>query len=154
MHSLGQVATEYLITTTFLLVVIVIIFAFSSTFYTETVNTHTASIAVETMATALDQVRALGPNSTLSVEVEIPPGVFDMNIQSDTNQTISAVVLRLQSTGGLKPITKSTKGPSLTDPITKCILAKQGRYPLKIFWTSFAPALCVDNGNGSCQVTC
>lgn len=154
MNSFGQVATEYLITTTFLLIVIVIIFAFSSTLYTETVNTHTASIAVDTMTTALDQVRALGPNSNIFVEVEIPSGVFDMNIQSDVNQTVSAVVLRLQSTSGLKQIAKSTKGPSLTDPITKCILAKQGRYPLKVFWTSFAPALCVDNGNGSCRVSC
>lgn len=158
MKPKGQTAVEYLVTTSFLLIITGIIFAYALFIYTDSTVTSTARSAVSTIVNTIDQVRALGPENVLYTEAEIPPNVFSVSYQDNPDSNVTQLILKLQTAGGLSDIVKTAKGTFTLDAVAQCMLAKQGRYKIKVYSVGCqAPmcvSVCVDNGSGSCQTSC
>ena|SRR3989344_3587559 len=72
----AQVAAEYLIVMAFLLVAVGVLSAYSFITLSESIKARQAINAVDSIANAADRVGALGENSKLVVEVELPDGVL------------------------------------------------------------------------------
>lgn len=162
MNSKGQSAVEYLIITSFLLVITGIIFAYSLFIYTDSVSSSTANNAVNSIVNTVDQVYALGPGSSLFVNVDIPQNISDLQLlqlpegeagcymPSDNpapNQVAcqkTALIFKLSTSAGISDIAKSAKGlfeffgDTQGNPgKTSLALKRQGRYSLKVSWDSF-----------------
>jgi len=71
----GQVGIEYLTITAFLLVIAIILFVFGFVLFNETAKRSKADNAVKALASAANQVYALGPGNIVFVEVELPEGI-------------------------------------------------------------------------------
>ncbi len=72
----GQVSTEYLVMTAFLLTVIAIIFAYALVTLSENVKVSRADAAVNTLASAANQVSGLGAGNTVYVNIDVPNDIY------------------------------------------------------------------------------
>ncbi len=171
MKTTAQTAVEYLLITSFLLVITGIIFAYSLFIYSDSVAQSTANSAVASIVNAVDQVYALGQGSTLFFEVDVPQNINNVqlirlppNCVTLNNCTKTALVLKLQTSGGVADIVKSAKGEfkfviygPYTDnnenDATLLALKRQGHYFLKAYWDPIQPAItvCLHEPDGTCQ---
>jgi len=71
----GQVSTEYMVVTGFILAVVTVIFAYSYVSNSETIKVNQASNALDRMVNKADLVYALGPDNNHFVFVTFPEGV-------------------------------------------------------------------------------
>jgi hypothetical protein len=146
---------EYLITTSFLLLVTGIIFAYALFIYTDSTDRSTANSAVSTIVNTIDQVLALGPENVLYTEVEIPKNVDSILTEDSSINSVTAFVIKLQTSSGITEISRTAKGLFTVDDTAKCMLQKQGRYTVRVAWLPpNGPKVCVDNGSGTCQTNC
>lgn len=154
----GQSAVEYLVTTSFLLIITGIIFAYALFIYTDSTSTSTAKSAVITIVNTVDQVQALGPENVLYTEVEIPANVYDASFFDNPDKNVTVFVLRIQTSAGLSDVARNAKGIFWVDDTTLCMLKRQGRYKVRVAWLGgdepYRTKVCVDNGLGDCQDTC
>ncbi len=155
MEKKGQTAVEYLVTTSFLLVVTGIIFAYALFIYTDSTVTSTAKSAVSSIVNTVDQAQALGPENVLYTEVEIPANVYDATYFTNPDQNVTVFVLRLQTSAGLSDVARNAKGIFLVDDAALCMLKHQGRYKVRVAWLGGdRTKVCVDDGYGNCQTNC
>jgi hypothetical protein len=80
----GQVSLEYLTIAIFLLLIIGILFVYSNTLASTTINNNLAYNSTIALANAVDQVYALGPGSKLIVDIELPQSIIASSL--DFNQ--------------------------------------------------------------------
>lgn len=172
MNSRGQSAVEYLIITSFLLVITGIIFAYSLFIYTDSVSSSTANNAVNSIVNTVDQVYALGPGSTLFVEINIPQNISNLELKNlpepcippptsllpgQTRCIKTAMILKLSTSGGVSDVAKSAKGLFEFSGPTETALKKQGHYFVKVSWDSSLNSsqniitVCLHDGDGTCQ---
>ncbi|MBU0636073.1 pilus assembly protein, partial [Candidatus Micrarchaeota archaeon] len=130
MNQKGQTAVEYLITTSFLLLITGIIFAYGLFIYTDSVASSTARTAVSSIVNTINQVYALGPGTALFISVDIPQNIGDIKIESTSSH--SALVFQLQTSGGLSDISETAKTTFEFSGPTENDLKQEGRYPLKV----------------------
>jgi|GEM_PF-6163536 len=76
----GQSSVEYLMITTFLLLVVSIIFAYATSNYQQASDTSLAKSALSRIVNIADQTYALGEGSQLFIEVEIPPNLTEVRV--------------------------------------------------------------------------
>ncbi len=88
--SRAQVALEYIVVAGIVLVFVGIIFFYSTSTVTNSINDSKAITAVNKIASAINQVYALGPGSRISVDVEMPPDVISYSLQ---NNLVRLVIL-------------------------------------------------------------
>lgn len=134
MNVRGQTAVEYLITTSFLLVITGIIFAYALFIYTDSTASSTGRSAVSTIVNAVDQTYALGPNNIIYTETEIPPNVFDVFSQTNADNNVTAFVIRLKTSAGISDVAKSARTLFVLDAAAQGALKVQGRYRVKVSW--------------------
>lgn len=101
----GQVSTEYLVITAFLLAVIGIIFSYALVTLSENAKLSRVDDAVDTLANAANQVSALGPGNTVYVNVDVPNDIYSA---SASNYEIKYVVTVI---GGHSDVWERTKNP-------------------------------------------
>ncbi|MBN2127544.1 MAG: hypothetical protein JW703_04090 [Candidatus Diapherotrites archaeon] len=80
MFSRGQTSVEYLVLSSFLLLVAGILFIYSFNSVTDATVFVNARSSVELLGNAADNVSALGNNSQKIVDIELPEGVNDFNV--------------------------------------------------------------------------
>lgn len=155
MNQNGQTSVEYLITTSFLLVITGIIFAYGLFIYTDTVANSTANSAVSGIINAVNQVYALGPGSVLFITVDTPRNVHRVFTENSETTNRTALVFELQGTGGLTQIseTSQTRFDFYNSDWTLGQIQKEGRYPLKVFWITSTIQVCLTDQTGNCQGT-
>ena len=76
----GQVATEYLSVTAFVLVVVTVIFAFAYISYDQNIKTTRASDALIKMVSAADEVYLLGQGNSRFVQIYFPMGMQSLEV--------------------------------------------------------------------------
>lgn len=147
----GQASLEYLLTTSFLLMVTGIIFSYALFVYGDTVSNSTANTAVQTIINTVDQVYALGPETVLFVDVDLPNNIQQALTQDAPQQT--ALVLKLQSSAGLADVIGYSKTHFSMTPLTTQALQREGRYRLKVFWNNGTQnvLVCTVDDTGGCQ---
>jgi len=80
-NAKAQIAIEYLILTSFLLLASGLIFAYAQSSYTQNSQVGLTKGAVSTIVNAADQTYALGEGSVLFVEIESPPKMLEVLTQ-------------------------------------------------------------------------
>ncbi len=98
MGKKGQVALEYLILTAFVLIIIIIIFAYSFVVLMENSKIEVALSSVRKLASAADQVSALGPENTVIVRIELPDNASGFQVGE------SSVSMRLTQLAGITDV--------------------------------------------------
>ncbi|MDO8538147.1 MAG: hypothetical protein Q7S21_04635 [archaeon] len=125
----GQVGIEYLTITAFLLLVAIILFVFGFVTFSETAKRNKADNAVKSLASAANQVYALGPGNIVFVETDFPEGIQS---GSTFGQTIQ---LKLSSVSGTNDVFERTN--------TKLSIVNlptlQGKHYFKIEMTNTPP---------------
>ena len=101
----GQVATEYLILIGILLTALGIMAGYALTTYYETMRIHQATNAVETLASAADQVYALGQGNSTTVPISLPAGITESHVVGNE------IYVVLEAFGTTGDIVAETKGP-------------------------------------------
>lgn len=82
----AQVAVEYLILVAFLLVVVGFMFSYALTNYQLNSDVATMKAAVDSLASAADQVYALGPGNIIYIEITLSATVQSYSL---SNKTVS-----------------------------------------------------------------
>lgn len=101
----GQVSTEYLVITAFLLVIVGIIFSYSLVILNENAKLSMADDAVKTLANAADHVSSFGPGNTVYVNIYVPNDIYSASAFSNEIEYVVTVV------GGHNTASKRTKNP-------------------------------------------
>lgn len=143
----GQVSTEYLLITGFILVAVTIIFSYSYISNNENIKVSQANTALDRMVNAADLVYALGPENTQFVEIELPVGtkvIRDITLCNNGTQDhnpdcgidgvkLGALEVTVELIGGNSTITGGAKAElelDVPDPVT----ATGGRQNVKVYW--------------------
>ncbi|MDP2666414.1 MAG: hypothetical protein Q8P05_02860 [Candidatus Diapherotrites archaeon] len=87
--SRGQVGFEYLIFTTFLLIVVVILFAYAFTIYSQSIQLVQTQAAVDSLSSAVDFVYAKGPGNSILLNITLPQGLSELRV--DQNYVIATL---------------------------------------------------------------
>jgi uncharacterized protein (UPF0333 family) len=74
----GQVATEYLMITGFILVAVMLIFSYSYISNNQNIRISQANTSIDRLVNAADLVYALGPDNNQFVEIEFPVGTVKL----------------------------------------------------------------------------
>ena len=123
MAARGQVGFEYLIFAAFLLLMAVIMFAYSFTSYSTTVQLTQAQSVVNQVARAVDFVYAKGPGNAVLVDVKLPVGMTEFRV--DQNYVFSTI---LPPFGGSTDVYAFTKARIST----QYLYYEEGIYTLRI----------------------
>jgi len=84
MKSKGQVGTEYLIISGFLLFAALIFFAYSITSYNDLASQSKARNVVDSLANTASQLSGMGNNSSLAVNLDFPEGISSFQVSGRT----------------------------------------------------------------------
>lgn len=125
----GQVGVEYLTITAFLLLVAIILFVFGFTTFNETSKRNKADNAVKSIASAANQVYALGPGNIVFVEIELPEGIKSGSTFGKTIQ------FKLSSIAGTNDVFERTN----TNLSLVNLPTLQGKHYFKIEMTNTPP---------------
>lgn len=152
--SKGQAAVEYLISTSFLLMVTTIIFVYAIFVYGDSAAASSASTSATTIVSTVNQVNVLGPETVLYNEVAIPANVQDVRIEDRNGK--SQLVIELKTSAGITQISKTANGFfAWGSALTPTLLKSEGRYPIRVYALPYPnevyPRVCVSNSSGGCQ---
>ncbi len=99
----SQAALEYMILASFAIFVITAIFYFSFTFSSDSMVYSQARDAVDTIATTVDYVYALGPGSRTMIFVTIPDNVVSSSVSGNI------ILLKISTSSGNVDIISRTR---------------------------------------------
>lgn len=145
----GQISSEYLLITGFILVIVTIIFSYSFISNNQNIAISQANTALDKMANAADLVYALGPENTKFIDVVFPVGtelVQDITVCNDTSfqnhdmdcsthggVKFGGIKMQVSLLGGRIDITRPVKAEPELD--TGVAFPKtDGVYRLKVYW--------------------
>jgi len=155
MGKRGQMATEYMILTGFILVSVAIIFVFSFLNYSQNIKVAQANEALSKMASAVDDVYTRGEGNTRFVYVSFPEGMADLGVihkcregeppqgavaectggtYDDVN--FSAIYMDVGLIGGQSRVMKETRAKVWESPVD-FLTAEQSAgsaYTVKVSW--------------------
>lgn len=83
MNGRAQVGLEYLVFTSFLLLVSAILFGYAFVSYSTSVQTIQTQKAVDDVAAAVDFVYAKGPGNTVILDVQLPAGLTEFRVDQN-----------------------------------------------------------------------
>jgi hypothetical protein len=83
MNARAQVGLEYLVFTSFLLLVSAILFGYAFISYSTSVQTIQTQKAVDDVASAVDFVYAKGPGNTVLLDVQLPSGLTEFRVDQN-----------------------------------------------------------------------
>ena len=108
MNTHAQIGLEYLVFTSFLLLVAVILFAYSFTTYSTSLQLVQTQGAVDAVASAVDFVYAKGPGNTVVVNVKLPAGLTEFRVDQNV---VRATLNQVGGNSTLFSFTKSKITP-------------------------------------------
>jgi hypothetical protein len=158
----GQVATEYLLITGFILAAVTLIFSYSYISNNQNIKVSQANTALDRLVNAADLVYALGYDNNQFVEIEFPvgtTGLFDITLCNNGEQgnnmdcsarggaKLGALVANLDLLGGSSEISRGAKAdieldiygdppvlPSEPGESDDRVTAASGRQRVKVYW--------------------
>ena len=84
MKSKGQVGTEYLIISGFLLFAALVFFAYSITSYNDAASQSKSKNVVDSLANTASQLSGMGNNSSLTVDLDFPEEISSFQVSGRT----------------------------------------------------------------------
>ncbi len=155
----GQVATEYLVVTAFILVVVTVIFSFAFVNYDQSIKVAKASDALARMAGAADRVYSLGEGNVQFVGVAFPSGMTAIEVKHvcctdppdcTTKQAVaseddcsglggevefSLIAMTVNLVGGSTEIRRNSKAKLVLTDFSAGELAGGPAYSVRVSWT-------------------
>lgn len=145
----GQVATEYIVLTGFILIIVTLGFTYSFVTNTQNIKVSQANTALDKMANAADLVYALGPDNVKYIEIVLPRDISviqDLVVCGDLDQghnldcsgekgglKIGAIEMQLSMLGSSTSIRRPIRTEVELDRDGEMTILA-GRHIMKVYW--------------------
>ncbi len=146
----GQVATEYILLTGFILIIVTLIFTYSFVTNTQNIKISQANTAIDKLANAADLVYALGPDNVKIVQVVFPKDIitledlavcvngdqdYDIDCSAKGGIRVGAIEMQVSMLGTSTNIRRPIKSEIEIDfPVGESIPITAGVHRVKVYW--------------------